>query len=159
MTTEDADLTQRGYVGYYAYVPLVVWIAVILILGSGAASATQTSRILKPLIEFLFPTAPPETVAFLQGIFRKSAHFVEYAVLGFLALRSFLRSGSRLKTKAFLLALLIVALVAVIDETSQSLIESRTGSPWDVLLDIGGGSFALALAHIFLRRRANAEGG
>ena len=37
----------------------------------------------------------------------------------------------------------VVLVVAVIDETSQSMLASRTGTPWDVGLDALGGLIAL----------------
>lgn len=117
---------------------------------------TETSRIIRPILEFLFPDASPETLSFYHGIIRKFAHFTEYAILGFLACRAFLASRNWLRNYPFAVALLIVIAIAVIDETNQSFNPERTGSMWDVLLDISGGVFAVALFRwVGLRNRKN----
>lgn len=112
----------------------------------------ETSRIIRPLLEWLFPGSPAETLIFYHGIIRKFAHFFEYAVLGFLACRVFLGLKFR-----FVLSLIFVALVASADEYKQSLDISRTGSPWDVALDIFGGATAI-LFYWFLARRYSTNG-
>jgi len=130
--------------------PLLLWIGVIFFLSSGQGASTQTSRIIRPLLEFFFPDASFETIAFYHGIIRKLAHFAEYAVLGFLACRAFGQAELR-KHRLIFSALLVVA-VAVIDETNQSFNPQRTGSPIDVLIDFGGGLSAIVIAYILTRR-------
>jgi VanZ family protein len=49
------------------------------------------------------------------------------------------------------------ALVATMDEWHQSYIPSRTGTPWDVLLDSTAGFAALVLAYLALRKKAPAS--
>ena len=41
--------------------------------------------------------------------------------------------------------------VATADESHQALSQARTGSPWDVALDLGGAALALALLAALLR--------
>ncbi len=65
--------------------PLVIWMAVILGLGFGEASMSETSRFIRPLLIFLFPNAPEATIAVYHGLIRKSAHVTEYAILAFLS--------------------------------------------------------------------------
>ena len=133
-----------------AYAPLIIWTAIVLGLGSGMGSMNETSRIIRPLLEFLFPAAPPETLTLYHGYIRKFAHFAEYAVLAFLAFRAF----DPFKHK-YAIALALAALIAVIDEFNQSLNPSRTSSPWDVALDIAGAASAiLVLAVLAILRRA-----
>lgn len=117
----------------------------------------QTSLIIGPLLEFLFPWASPETFLLLHSLIRKAAHFVEYAILGFLAVRALRPSSGVVNDYRFALTVLIVAVVASIDEFSQSFLASRTSSSWDVLLDITGGVFAIAVCYFVLRRRERAE--
>jgi VanZ family protein len=130
------------------YLPLFVWIGVIFFLSSGQGSMSQTSRIIRPLLEFLFPSATPETILFYHGIIRKLAHLTEYAVLGFLACRAF--AAFR---RPFICAALLVLAVAAIDETNQSFNPARTGSQVDVLIDLSGGLVAIGLSWIWMRRR------
>ena len=130
-----------------AYAPLLLWIGMILFLGSGQGSMTRTSLFVRPLLEFLFPSADEATLQIYHGYIRKSAHIVEYAVLGFFAMRTF--TATRMRA---LLALLLTLSVAVLDEFLQSFDPSRTSSPYDVLIDLSGGVAAIAIFHFFFRR-------
>src|SRR5438445_10985983 len=127
-----------------AYAPLILWIGVIFFLSSNSGSMTETSRIIEPILKFLFPAAPEQTIQIYHGYIRKSAHFTEYAVLGFIALRAFSRSSVRgLLKLRYILPIVLVAAIACMDEFNQSFEASRTGSGWDVLLDISGGGTML----------------
>lgn len=127
------------------YAPVVFWIAVIFFLSSDQGSMSQTSRFIRPLLEFLFPAAPEETLLIYHGYIRKAAHFTEYAILAFLAVRALSTpSAVRLHKWRYVLALLLVVAVATIDEFHQSFEISRTGSIIDVILDISGGIVMIA---------------
>ena len=130
--------------------PLFLWIGVIFYLSSGQGSFEQTSRFIGPLLAFLFPDVPPETLAGYHGFIRKSAHFFAYAILGLLAFRAY-----RWFRGWPALALSIVLAVAVLDELNQSFNDQRTGSPADVLLDFTGGLCAVASAWMLAKRRAS----
>lgn len=120
---------------------------------------SETSRFIGPLIQFLFPEMPYESRQVIHGIIRKSAHFFEYAVLAFLAVRALSRSHfDVLRNYRYVIAFLITATVASVDEYNQSLNPARTGSIYDVLLDVSGGVFALIMFWVVTsdreRRRA-----
>ena len=88
-------------------------------------------------------------------VMRKAAHFTEYAVLGWLAARAFATSSRELLRRYwFFVGLLLVVFQAVIDEYHQSFVATRTGSPYDSLIDIAGGLFALIM-FAYLRARSN----
>jgi VanZ family protein len=141
---------RRGRITRYA--PLVIWMAVILGLGFGEASMSETSRFIRPLLKFLFPDAPESTLAFYHGLIRKSAHFVEYGVLAFLAVRAFSASSIRsLKSGRFRFAIALVVLIAASDEFHQSFEPSRTGSPLDILIDVSGGLAILVCYGLLMR--------
>lgn len=127
-------------VRFSAYAPLAVWIGVIFFFSSGFGSAEHTSRFVRPLLEFLFPGASPETISFYHAIIRKSAHFAEYFVLGLLAVRAArLSTSEAVRRKTFLVSVIFVAAIAISDETLQSFNPSRTGAWLDVLIDLCGG--------------------
>ncbi len=136
------------------YAPLILWIAVILGLSSDQGSMSETSRFIRPLLEFLFPLASEETLREYHNYIRKTAHFVEYAILTFLAVRAFSRSSVFiLRNRPFLIAFTLVILVAAADELNQSLLVSRTGSVWDVVLDIFGGAAMIGAIRMLRKRR------
>ena len=112
-----------------AYAPLLIWIFIVLGLGSGIGSMNETSRIIRPLLEFLFPSASPETLTIYHGYIRKLAHLSEYGLLAFLAIRALSATTvARLGKYRFALAVLIVLLVASLDEFHQSFEASRTST-------------------------------
>ena len=140
---------KRRRVWLTRYLPLLVWIGVIFLLSSGQGASTRTSLFIGPLLEFLFPDASSETLAFYHGIVRKLAHFTEYAVLGFLACRAFFAAFSN---SFYFFAVGLVVLVAIADETNQSFNPARSGSPVDVLIDVGGGLFGILMFHVLRPR-------
>lgn len=141
---------------FYRYAPLVLWIGLVLFLSGGQASMSNTSRFVRPILEFLFPTAPEETLIVYHGCVRKLAHFTEYAILAFWASRAFSNSSENLLRRFwFVFAFILIALVASADEINQSYIASRTGSIYDVLLDVAGGAAMILIFPVLrkIRRR------
>jgi VanZ family protein len=122
------------------YLPLVVWLVFISYASSDSFNAGNTSRIIGPLVLWLFPNTSPETMATIHFITRKIAHFTEYAILGFLAARAF-----RPYPRWFLISAVLVVVYALIDEYHQSFVPSRTASVLDSLIDMAGGITALIL--------------
>lgn len=128
------------------YLPLIVWLAFISFASSDSFNAANTSRIIGPLILWLFPNTSPETLAIVHFITRKIAHFTEYAILGFLAARAF-RTSSRpaISGRWFLICATLIVVYALMDEYHQSFVPSRTASVWDSFIDMAGGLTALLL--------------
>ena len=122
----------------------------LIFLGSGATlSSRQTSRILGPLIHWLFPGMRDETVNDLVALVRKSAHVTEYGVLALLIWRA-RRQPVKHEACPWVwrdagFAFALAAAYAATDELHQALVPSRQGSVWDVLLDSGGAAAALLL--------------
>lgn len=114
---------------------------------------SETSRFIRPLLEFLFPDASEETLRIYHGWIRKFAHLFEYAVLAFLAVRAFSNSVMTvLREHAYLAALALVLLIAAADETIQSFDPSRTGSVADVAIDLAGGLAVIVMFSLRARR-------
>jgi len=142
-----------------AWLLVFAWIGVILMLSSGEFSAHQTSRIIGPLLDWLFPELPQATRALIHGFVRKGAHVTEYGILALLALRALRQSLHARPTPPALapgLALGLVLIIASIDESGQARNAVRTGSPKDVAIDLCGGALALSIgwwAEPRIRRR------
>jgi VanZ family protein len=132
------------------YLPLIAWMAFISFASTGNFSAGNTSRIIGPLVLWLFPDTTPETMVAIHGVTRKIAHLAEYALLGILAARAFRGSPREVLSKRwFVVSLALVVVYALVDEYHQSFVPSRTGTIYDSLIDIVGGFAAL----IVVRRR------
>ena len=132
----------------------IAWLAVaactFVILGLGGAEfgAAQTSRYMLPALRWLFPDLSIRTYLVLIVWIRKIAHITEYALLGWLAFRAVWLSlvhQSKLARVA-LLALGLAAAVALTDEIRQAFLHNRTGSPWDVAIDVSGALLAIGVA-------------
>ena len=136
------------------YLPLIAWLAFISYASTDSFSASNTSRIIGPVILWLFPHTTPETLATIQFFTRKIAHFSEYAILAFLAARAF-RTSPRpaIRQRWLLICAALVVVYALIDEYHQSFVPSRTASVFDSLIDMSGGLTAL----IFIRSRKGAK--
>jgi len=137
------------------YLPLVAWLVFISFASSDSFSADNTSRIIAPVVLWLFPNTTPESLAVIHFIVRKIAHFTEYAILAFLAARAFRTSPrAALASRWFLAALAVVVIYALIDEFHQSYVPSRTASIYDSLIDMSGGLVMLLVLRHRHRNRA-----
>lgn len=136
----------------WRYAPLLVWMALIFFASTSTFSGDNTSRIIRPLLLWLFPLISEERLALIHFLIRKLGHFTEYAVLGFLAARAFIGSSLRLLREHWILASSILIIVyALLDEFHQSFVTSRTASIFDCIIDIVGGLFVL-ICLAYLRR-------
>ena len=142
------------------YFPLIAWLVFISFASSDNLNAGNTSRIIGPLILWLFPSTSPETLAVVNVITRKIAHFTEYAILGFLAARAF-RTSPRpaISQRWFLICATIVIVYALLDEYHQSFVPSRTASIFDSFIDMAGGLTALLWTALKMPTRHSTERG
>ena len=80
---------------------------------------------------------------------RKLAHFTEYALLAALWWRAL---RTRVATRSAVVAAVVISVAyAATDELHQSTVETRHGTPVDVLIDSAG---ALTAAGLIVRRRS-----
>lgn len=136
-----------------AWAAVVFWAGVVWTLGGDAFSLAETSKFISPMIEAIFGDIDGRTKWKIFLTVRKSAHFVEYAILALLTFRAALLSAPRnqLATAAWV-ALFLVATLATADEARQAFSTARSGSPYDVLIDLTGGVFAI-LGLLLITRR------
>src|SRR6516165_12710507 len=129
------------------WVPVIAWMALIFLGSTDALSAEHTSRIISPILWWLNPEVPAETIALVQFLLRKGGHITEYAILAMLLLRAS-RAGAGLTMKvpiAFAVTLLGCAIFAASDEFHQGFVPSRTSSLHDVMIDICGALIGLII--------------
>jgi VanZ family protein len=130
------------------WLPLLLWMSVIFSASTGLGSPAHTSLFVVPFLHWLNPDMSPETIERVHYCVRKTAHFVEYSMLGFLIWRV-VHSAPAMAThhpsRHFRLALLFAALYAASDETHQIFVPSREAAVTDVLLDTCGAAAGLAL--------------
>jgi VanZ family protein len=146
-----AGVSPRGLCISY-WLPVLIWMGLIFSGSSDLLSSQRTSRIIGPLVHWLFPQLPEETVGQVVFVTRKAAHVAEYAVLALLiwrALRRPVKADRRpWSWREPAVALALSALYAVSDEMHQSFVASRYGSALDVCLDSAGAASGLLLARM-----------
>lgn len=126
------------------WIALVAWIAVIFFFSTDSFSSSETSRIIVPVLKFLFPFLSPEQLNLGHAVCRKAGHVLEYFVLGVLVWRA-LHPDQAAWAKARLLAVGLVLTIALSDEFHQAFVPSRTSALTDVGYDVIGGMAALML--------------
>ena len=134
---------------------MLLWAAFVWGLGGDSLSNQQTSRIIGPLIDWLFPDLSWQDKGAVLYTIRKGAHVVEYAVLALLSLRALWLSWRDSLLLASVFAAGVVVAMASADEYRQGLSQVRTGSGWDVLLDISGGLTAIGGVLLFQKLRGS----
>ena len=143
----------RPFLKYW--LPVLFWIVVIFIGSSDLMSAEHTSRLLVPFLLWFKPDITAEAIVQIHFLLRKCAHLTEYAILAILLRRALYR-GTNLRAKpwVFFMAILFVcAVFAASDEFHQSFVPSRTASLNDVLIDISGAFFGLAVCLVVARKQ------
>jgi VanZ family protein len=113
----------------------------ILGMSGDVASAKNTFSLLHWLLSW-FVDLKPAQVNTVNYVFRETGHALSYGLMYFLWFRAFHGHRRTTPRRAFLYAMGICFLVSVMDEGHQSLIQSRGGSGYDVLLDLSGSSLA-----------------
>ena len=129
----------------HAWLAVAACVAVILAFSGDDFSAGSTSRIIGPILRWLFPELSPATLQGVHVLVRKAAHLTEYAVLGLLVFRALLLSLAISQARTALLGIALVLAVAATDELRQSFLASRTGSLADVAIDLTGGALGVCL--------------
>lgn len=129
------------------WLPVLVWMALIFTASSDVKSFAHSSRLLAPLLHWLFPQMREDTLDFIILLARKGAHLTEYAVLALLlwrAVRRPVKSDSRpWNWQEARFALLLVMFYAATDEFHQQFVPTRYSLVSDVFIDTAGGAAAL----------------
>jgi VanZ family protein len=119
---------------------------VIFSASTDLGAPRHTSRFIRPLLLWLNPHMSEETIERVHHVIRKTAHFVEYALLGILAFRVTLFDpafSASSRGRQLRLALLFCALYASTDEFHQKFVPTREPAVRDVCLDTCGSAFGL----------------
>jgi VanZ family protein len=129
------------------WLPVLIWMALIFSASSDSHSYDHSSRLIAPLLHWLFPQMPATRVDAIVYFVRKCAHLTEYAVLALLLWRA-VRRPVKNDPRPWIwpeagLALAIVFLYAASDEFHQIFVPTRTAQVSDVFIDTAGGAASL----------------
>lgn len=149
------------------WIPLAAWLVVIFAFSaqpatvSGGNSAALVAGTLDHTLGLFGATGHPSgSLGDLEHLLRKTGHFLEYLVLGSLALYALAGLPSRNRPvglRAPAVALLLCVGYAATDETHQLFVPGRTARWQDVVIDGAGaltGILLLLLAGRRMRRAA-----
>jgi VanZ family protein len=122
-----------------AWIAAILWMIVIAIESTKWLSAHYTSRILFPLLHYLFGLSH-SSFEHWHFYMRKGGHVFGYGLLSILLFRAWRETlpapnHSRWTLRWSVLAVIGTAVVASLDEWHQSFLPSRTGTIHDVVLD------------------------
>lgn len=132
------------------WLPVVVWMVLIFSASADTGSAKHSSRIIEPILRWLFPQMEQPTINLIVFLVRKCAHLTEYAILALLCWRAIRkpvrRDHRQWNPRQAALALLLCAAYAASDEIHQCYVPNREGRFHDVVIDsLGAGAGLLAL--------------
>jgi len=122
----------------------------ISFLSTEPFSAENTGRYIDPLLRYFFPHITAAQFVFWHAVIRKSAHFIEFFILGSLMFWALRRGRSPSWRASWMLqALALAVLYSLADEVRQAFVPKRTSS----LLDSGIDSLGAAVSQtvIYLR--------
>lgn len=144
-----------------AWIAAILWLILIAIESSALLSATNTSRILYPLLHFLFGL-DWDRFEIWHFFIRKSGHVIGYGILSVLLFRAFRATLPTMTNVKWTLrwatiAVLGTALVASLDEWHQTFIPTRTGTIRDVILDTCAGIAAQTIIFLWWMSKRKSE--
>jgi VanZ family protein len=132
---------------------LYIFLYIVCILSIFAFSSQNgvvSSGASKPLVTFILRFMQrfdlPLSVLFVTTLVRKSAHFMEYAILGYVSSRNVDLNRNTL----FYLS----GLIPFLDEGLQTQIPGRIGSFYDSLIDLAGYVLGILLSCLINKRSA-----
>lgn len=128
----------------------------MILLSSDQLSANSTGGILEGLLTRLGLIPGSELFEGLHHLLRKSGHLCGYGLLAVLWRVAMRPAPPSLGSGTLALSLLITLGVASWDEWHQSTLSQRTGTPADVLIDLGGACLWLGLL-LYAEKRHSGE--
>lgn len=130
---------------------------VIFSASGDASSAHHSSRIIGPIVHWLFPDLPEKQIETIVFYVRKIAHLAEYFLLALLLWRA-IRKPIRQDTRPWnwslaAIVVVIAAAYATTDEVHQLFVPNRQGKLHDVIIDTCGAALAMVTLWILGRWR------
>ena len=137
------------------WIPAICVAVLISIFSTHYFSSAETSRILTPLLHWLFPAASPHTLSRMHTAIRKLAHITEFGVFSIAVFHGVRAERSGWRWQWALLTLLIAVSYAGLDEWHQSFVPVREARFRDVLIDSTGAVLAQIFVWVYAKFHRN----
>ena len=121
-----------------AWVTVMIWVIALAIFAGVALHPRNTLAVVDPFVRWLRPSTSPEDIDRINLMAREFGHFLIPAAAFLILVIGPLRRRP-------LLALLLCAAFAIIDESFQNFMPGRTGSLADVIVDVSGATLAYVI--------------
>jgi VanZ family protein len=122
-----------------AYAALIIWTAVIFVLSTDSFSSARTAPLVLQFALDTFPALSGMNPRLIEVLTRKLAHWTEYFILAVLCMGALSGpSNDPTPRRQITWAVILGLICAVVNESYQSFVPSRTASARDVLINAIG---------------------
>lgn len=130
---------------------LVIWLGVIFFLSNqtGEVSGNLSNGLLKTIANIFRITNIEQFIVKYQVLIRKTAHFIEYFILGLLI---YLNIYEFSKKENITISIILCGLYAITDELHQLFVSDRVFMVGDIILDTVGGIIGILLIYLILKK-------
>lgn len=134
---------------------VILWMGMIFYFSNQSAidSGSLSTGIIRKVLEVVDISKKFDPSG-LDHLFRKSAHFFVYFILGILVLKALKQSGLG-GHRVLIIALIICVLYAISDEFHQTFVPGRSGEIWDVVIDSLGSLLGIILYYYIDKKIRN----
>src|SRR5260370_30372490 len=115
--------------------PALCWAAVIWAFSAAHFSSAATSRVIEPLLRWLFSSVSPRTIRYIHHLIRKAAHVTEYFVFSLMLFRAFRGKERGWRVTWMVEAIVVAAFYASLDEMHQAFVPAPDARWPDSMLD------------------------
>ncbi|HXG64446.1 MAG TPA: VanZ family protein [Blastocatellia bacterium] len=141
------------------WLPVAAMIGLMYFFSTDSLSGENTRGLIEQIMGWLLSGVSDRTAARINFVIRKSAHFIEYAILAGLLYRAFRADNiPRWRLRWAVYSFAIIFIWALLDEYHQAFTSKRSGSIYDSLLDMAGGLFALLVIAWFNYGKTSSSG-
>lgn len=139
---------------FLSWITVILWMTLTFYLSHQPATesnelSTGITMFFVETIKTIVPSMEFDLIDF-NHLIRKSAHFINYLVLGILVLNA-LKVSTGYGCRSAMLALLICVLYAISDEVHQLFVPGRGAQVKDVLIDSAGSIVGIGVYLLIIR--------
>jgi VanZ family protein len=139
------------------WIPAICVAALISTFSTHYFSSAETSKILTPILHWLFPAASPHTLSRMHTAIRKLAHVTEFGAFSIAVFHGVRGERHGWRWQWALTTLLIAVSYAGLDEWHQSFVPVREARFRDVLIDSTGALLAQLFVWIYAKLHRNSR--